>query len=94
MSAEEMKRGIRTAYADGAYTGAGQDARLVEFDHMIAAIEREAAARALTEAADEIFVRPPHIVDDDERESFDAGADAVYDALRARAAEIREGKSE
>lgn len=41
-----MKRGIRTAYADGAYTGAGQVARLVEFDRMIAEVERAAAVRA------------------------------------------------
>lgn len=45
-----MKRSIRTVYADGAYTGAGQDARLAEFDRMIAEVERAAAARALEEA--------------------------------------------
>lgn len=45
-----MKRGIRTAYADGAYTGAGQVARLVEFDRMIAEVERAAAEKAWWEA--------------------------------------------
>lgn len=62
-----------------------------EFDRMIAGVERAAAARALEEAADEIFV--PHAeFDPGKRMAFHRGADAVYDALRARAAEIREWK--
>lgn len=46
------------------------------FKEWIASVEREAAARALEEAAVGIFVMP-------------ASADAVYDALRARAAKYR-----
>ena len=63
-----------------------------QFDRMIASVERAAAARALEEAADEIFVQHSE-PDTDKRMAFNRGADAVYDALRARAAEIREGKS-
>ena len=59
-----------------------------EFDRMIAEVERAAAARGLEEAADEIFV--PHNENRDMSDAFHRGADAVYDALRARAAEIRE----
>lgn len=57
----------------------------------IAAIEREAAARALEEAAEQIFLPsqgPAHYIDIGLSESMSA------DWLRARAAEIREGKSE
>ena len=59
------------------------------YDRMIAEVERAAAARALEEAAYEIFVHPGE-VDPGKRMAFHRGADAVYDALRARAAEIRE----
>lgn len=59
----------------------------IAFDRMIAEVERAAAARALEEAADEIFV--PHNENRDMSDAFRRGADAVYDALRARAAEIR-----
>ena len=51
---------------------------------MLAAIEREAAAKALDDAAYEIFVSPAEI-DPGKRVAFHRGADAVYDALRARA---------
>lgn len=47
---------------------------------MIAAIEREAAARALESEADRIYSGPT--------------ADTIISGLRDRAAEIREGKSE
>lgn len=50
---------------------------------------QEAGAGAMT--ADEIFV--PHNENRDMSDAFYRGADAVYDALRARAAEIRERKS-
>lgn len=68
---------------------------LAEFDRWLkehdAEVERAAAARALDLAADEIFVQ--HLeFDAGRRMAFHRGADAVYDALRARAAEIREGK--
>lgn len=87
-----MKRGIRTAYADGAYTGAGQVARLVEFDRMIAEVERAAAARALEEAADdpEFFAQFEEDRSDEFNEGVSHGADQLFGALRARAAEIRE----
>ncbi len=59
-----------------------------DFDRWKAEVERAAAARALEEAADEIFVQ--HVeFDVGRRMAFHRGADAVYDALRARAAEIR-----
>lgn len=58
------------------------------FDRMIAEVKRAAAARALEEAADEIFVQHAEF-DPGKRMAFHRGADAVYDALRARAAEIR-----
>lgn len=57
-----------------------------------AGVVREAEARALEEAADGIFVQHSE-PDTDKRMAFNRGADAVYDALRARAAEIRERKS-
>lgn len=82
---------VEDYYAHGQFA----DPAMSEHDHAkafrrwLAEVERAAAARALEEAAEEIFVRPPHIVDDDELESFNAGADAVYDALHARAAEYR-----
>lgn len=63
------------------------------WDDMITEVERAAAARALEEAADEIFAQHDEITAM-QREAFHRGADAVYDALRARAAEMREGKSE
>ena len=44
-------------------------------------------SEAQVEAADEIFV--PHNENRDMSDAFRRGADAVYDALRARAAEIR-----
>ena len=101
MSAEEKKRGIRTAYADGAYTGAGQVARLVEFDRMIAEVERAAAARALEEAADDIESRrnEPGLVHLDVRYAgyytgIRSGMESDSKALRVRAAEIREGKND
>ena len=56
------------------------------------AIEREAAAKALEEAADEIFV--PHNENRDMSDAFHRGADAVYDALRARAEAYRQERGE
>ncbi len=47
-----------------------------QFDRWLTAHDAEVAAKALEEAAVGIFVRP-------------ASADAVYDALRARAAKYR-----
>ena len=58
-----------------------------QFDRWLAEVERAAAARALEDAADEIFV--PHNENRDMSDAFHRGADAVYDALRARAAEYR-----
>lgn len=69
--------------------GCPQDA---EFDRWLAEVERAAAARALEEAADEIYV-PHGEIFGLQRDAFNRGADAVYEALRARAAEMREGKS-
>lgn len=60
-----------------------------EFDRWLAEVERAAAARALDDAAYGIFVSTAEI-DPGKRMAFHRGADAVYDALRARAAEIRE----
>ena len=57
------------------------------------AIERAAAARALEEAADEIFVQHAEF-DPGKRMAFHRGADAVYDALRARAEAYRQEKEE
>lgn len=54
---------------------------------------RDAKAEALDMAADEICVRPEGWIDGHEQTLFDAGADAVYSALRARAAEIRSGNA-
>ena len=51
-----------------------------------------AAARALEEAADEIFV--PHNENRDMSDAFHRGADAVYDALRARAEAYRQESGE
>ena len=56
------------------------------------AIERAAAARALEDAADEIFV--PHNENRDMSDAFRRGADAVYDALRARAEAYRQERGE
>lgn len=56
------------------------------------AIERAAAARALEDAADEIFV--PHNENRDMSDAFHRGADAVYDALRARAEAYRQERGE
>ena len=63
-----------------------------EFDRMIAEVERAAAARALEDAADEIFV--PHNENRDMSDAFHRGADAVYDALRARAEAYRQEMGE
>ena len=63
-----------------------------EFDRMIAEVERAAAARALEDAADEIFV--PHNENRDMSDAFHRGADAVYDALRARAEAYRQERGE
>ena len=57
---------------------------LGEAERGLAEVERAAAARALEEAAYEIFVHPGE-VDPGKRMAFHRGADAVYDALRARA---------
>ena len=57
------------------------------------AIERAAAARALEEAADEIFVQHAEF-DPGKRMAFHRGADAVYDALRARAEAYRQERVE
>ena len=57
------------------------------------AIERAAAARALEEAADEIFVQHAEF-DPGKRMAFHRGADAVYDALRARAEAYRQERGE
>lgn len=62
-----------------------------EFNRMIAKVERVAAARALEEAADEIYVKPEGWRIGGESAAFHEGADLVYAALRARAAEIQEG---
>ena len=64
--------------------GAQFDRWLAEYT---AEVERAAAVRALEDAADEIFV--PHNENRDMSDAFHRGADAVYDALRARAAEYR-----
>lgn len=72
-----------------------------EFDRMIAAIEREAAARALEEAADAIDSRrnEPGLVHLDVRYAgyytgIRSGMESDSKALRARAAEIREENGE
>lgn len=64
-----------------------------QYDRMIAAIEREAAVKALDDASYEIFVSTAEI-DPGKRVAFHRGADAVYDALRARATAIRERKND
>lgn len=70
-----------------------------EFDRMIAEVERAAAARALEEAADGIESRrnEPGLVHLDVRYAgyytgIRSGMESDSKALRARAAEIREGK--
>jgi len=83
-----MVRVIRSEYANGAYTEKGADRRHDEFDRMVSAIEREAAARALEEAAE--------VVELDMGRGFTGSDDHIATAnaeawLRARAAEIREG---
>lgn len=78
---------VRNEYAGGNLHAEG------EFDRMIAEVERAAAARALDEAAYEIFVHPGE-VDPGKRMAFHRGADAVYDALRARAEAYRQEREE
>lgn len=46
---EEMVRLLRSEYANGAYTDAGVDRRLAEFDRMLAEVKRAAAERAWDE---------------------------------------------
>lgn len=69
--------------------GANAEEAQAAAESWLAGVERAAAVRALEEAADEIFVQHDEITAM-QREAFHRGADAVYDALRARAAEIRE----
>ena len=64
-----------------------------QFDRWLVEVERAAAARALDEAAYEIFVHPGE-VDPGKRMAFHMGADAVYDALRARAEAYRQERGE
>lgn len=68
--------------------------RAREYDEMIAEVERASAARALEEAADddEFFARSDDDRSDEFNEGVNHGADQLFGALRARAAEIREGK--
>ena len=67
---------------------------LEEFDRWLEArdaeVRRQAAEGALLTAADEIFV--PHNENRDMSDAFHRGADAVYDALRARAAEYKKAE--
>ena len=74
MSDKELIAEIRADYAE-TYEGTNER-RYARFDRWLAAHDAEVAAKALEEAAVGIFVRP-------------ASADAVYDALRARAAKYR-----
>lgn len=53
------------------------------------ATARAIAARALVGAAASIVVAPEHHVTDEYEQGFNAGADAVYKALRNRAATLR-----
>ncbi len=78
---------VREQYAEGNIHAEG------EFDRMIAEVERAAAARALEEAAnaDEVFAQFDDDRSDDFNEGVSYGADQIYEALRARAAEIRGG---
>ena len=84
---------VREQYAGGNIHAEG------EFDRMIAEVERAAAARALEEAADDIESRrnEPGLVHLDVRYAgyytgIRSGMESDSKALRARAAEIREGK--
>ena len=86
---------VREQYAGGNIHAEG------EFDRMIAEVERAAAARALEEAADGIESRrnEPGLVHLDVKYAgyytgIRSGMESDSKALRVRAAEIREGKSE
>ena len=83
---------VRNEYAGGNIHAEG------EFDRMIAEVERAAAARALEEAADDIESRrnEPGLVHLDVRYAgyytgIRSGMESDSKALRARAAEMREG---
>ena len=79
----------RAAERDGFASNTSRESRVAG----LRAIEREAAAKALDDAAYEIFVSPAEI-DPGKRVAFHRGADAVYDALRARAEAYRREETE
>ena len=87
------------AYQVGRSLTSEQEFYGAQYDRMIAAIEREAAAKALEEAADGIESRrnEPGLVHLDVRYAgyytgIRSGMESDSKALRVRAAEIREGK--
>ena len=104
MSKALTKEHVRKHYSSGAvaYYESGAPVRMMtpeesayaaqRFDEWLAEVERAAAARALEDAADEIFV--PHNENRDMSDAFHRGADAVYDALRARAEAYRQEMGE
>lgn len=99
---EQFARGARGGYGGSAEAGAHrQVAAQSKFDRWLAEVERAAAARALDLAADEIESRRnvPGLVHLDVRyggyyTGIRSGMESDSKALRARAAEIREKKSE
>ena len=97
---EQFARGARGGYGGSAEAGAHRHvAAQNKFDSWLAEVERAAAARALEEAADGIESRrnEPGLVHLDVRYAgyytgIRSGMESDSKALRARAAEIREGK--
>ena len=97
MTDDEMLKAYNTAVdaamdrayeRDGLASNTSRESRVAG----LRAVERAAAARALEDAADEIFV--PHNENRDMSDAFHRGADAVYDALRARAEAYRQERGE
>lgn len=89
----------RHAYCDGlSGTSRTRAESGAEFDRMIAAVQREAAARALTEAANAWQINGwAHDLPEKGAERPQIilhMAQAATEMLRTRAAEIREGKNE